>query len=186
MMAAPTAGLAADGGPRLCRKRLWHRRRLGTGTGKRLWEKSLGVPIRTSPTSANERVYVTSIEGRLYCLSGIDGTELWSVRGLPQQASLGLNSSPAVEGDIVVVPYASGDLVGLKVSDGTAVWSESLSRTRTTSQLASMSDAARPAIDGGVVFADRPRRPHGRNQDQLRRASLVTQRTRHADAMGGG
>jgi outer membrane protein assembly factor BamB len=146
-------GLAADGG------RIYAASGYGTvvalepGTGKRLWEKSLGVPIRASPTSANERVYVTSIEGRLYCLSGIDGTELWSVRGLPQQASLGLNSSPAIEGDIVVVPYASGDLVGLKVADGAAVWSESLSRTRTTSQLASMSDAARPAIEGGVVFA---------------------------------
>jgi outer membrane protein assembly factor BamB len=146
-------GLAADGG------RIYAASGYGTvvalepGTGKRMWEKSIGVPIRSSPTAANDRVYVISIEGRLYCLSGIDGTELWSVRGLPQQASLGLNASPAVEGDMVVAPYASGDLVGLRVSDGTAAWSESLSRTRTTSQLASMSDAARPAIDGGVVFA---------------------------------
>ena len=43
--------------------------------------------------------------------------------------------------------------MALKVSDGTPVWSESLSRTRQTSQLASMSDAARPAIDNGTVFA---------------------------------
>jgi outer membrane protein assembly factor BamB len=146
-------GLAADGG------RIYAASGYGTvvalepGTGKRIWEKSLGVPIRSSPTAANDRVYAITIEGRLYCLSGMDGTELWSVRGLPQQASLGLNASPAVEGDIVVAPYASGDLVGLRVADGAAAWSESLSRTRTTSQLASMSDAARPAIDGGVVFA---------------------------------
>lgn len=146
-------GLAADGG------RIYAASGYGTvvalepGTGKRIWEKALGVPIRSSPTTANERVFVMTMEGRLYCLSGADGTELWSVRGLPQQASLGLNSSPAVDGDIVVAPYTSGDLVALRVSDGSAVWSESLSRTRTTSQLASMSDAARPAIDNGVVFA---------------------------------
>jgi outer membrane protein assembly factor BamB len=146
-------GLAADGG------RIYAASGYGTvvalepSTGRRLWEKALGVPIRSSPTAANERVYASSIEGRLYCLSGIDGTELWSVRGMPQQASLGLNASPAVDGDIIVAPYASGDLVALKVADGSALWSESLSRTRTTSQLASMSDAARPAIDGGVVFA---------------------------------
>ena len=32
-------------------------------------------------------------------------------------------------------------------------WSESLSRTRTASSMAAMSDTARPAIDGGTVFA---------------------------------
>ena len=126
---------------------------LDPATGKRLWEKNLNVPLRAAPTAVNDRVYVISSEGRFYCFNGADGNELWSVRGLPQQASLVMNVSPAVDGDIVVVPYASGDLVALKAADGTAAWSESLSRTRTTSQLASLSDAARPAIDNGVVFA---------------------------------
>ena len=98
-------------------------------------------------------VFVVTLDGTFFCLAGADGGELWSVRGLPQQASLINNASPAVEGDIVVVPYPSGDLVALKVADGSAVWSENLSRTRTTSQLTSMSDAARPAIDSGTVFA---------------------------------
>jgi outer membrane protein assembly factor BamB len=41
----------------------------------------------------------------------------------------------------------------MNVADGTVAWSESLSRTRTTSELTSMSDAARPVIDNGTVFA---------------------------------
>jgi len=122
-------------------------------SGKKLWEKQLEAPIRASPTAAGDRVFVVTLDGRFFCLAGADGGELWSVRGLPQQASLISNVSPAVEGEIVVVPYPSGDLVALNVADGTAVWSESLSRTRTTSQLTSMSDAARPAIDHGTVFA---------------------------------
>ncbi len=126
---------------------------LDPASGKRLWEKNLNVPLRAAPTAVNDKVYVISSEGRFFCLNGADGNELWSVRGLPQQASLVMNVSPAVDGDIVVVPYASGDLVALKTADGAAAWSESLSRTRTTSQLASLSDAARPAIDTGVVFA---------------------------------
>jgi outer membrane protein assembly factor BamB len=146
-------GLAADGG------RIYAASGYGTvialdpASGKRLWEKNVSAPVRASPTAAGERVFVVTTEGRFFCLSGADGTELWSARGLPQQASLALNSSPAVDGDIVVVPYPSGDIVALKVTDGSAVWSENLARTRTTSQLASMSDAARPVIDGGVVFA---------------------------------
>jgi outer membrane protein assembly factor BamB len=121
--------------------------------GKKLWEKQLEAPVRSSPTAVGDRVFVVTLDGRFFCLAGADGGELWSVRGLPQQASLINNASPAVDGDIVVVPYPSGDLVALKVSDGSSMWSESLTRTRTTSQLTSMSDAARPTIDNGSVFA---------------------------------
>ncbi|MBA2125361.1 pyrrolo-quinoline quinone [Hyphomicrobium methylovorum] len=122
-------------------------------SGKVIWTKDLDVPIRAAPTAAGDRLYVITIDGRFFCFSGVDGSEVWSARGLPQTASLMNSTSPAVDGDIVVVPYPSGDVIAYKLSDGTAVWSESLSRTRQTSQIASMSDAARPAIDNGVVYA---------------------------------
>ena len=146
-------GVAADGG-RVYTASGWGAvMAFDPATGKRLWERPLGVPIRSAPTVSQDRIYVVTIEGRLYCLSAADGTELWVMRGLPQQASLGLNASPAVAGDIVVVPYASGDVVAVRASDGSGLWSESLSRSRTTSQLESMSDAARPVLDNGTVFA---------------------------------
>lgn len=126
---------------------------LDPATGKRLWEKNLGAPVRSSPTAAGDRVFVLTTEGRFYCLSAIDGAELWSARGLPSQASLSLNASPAVEGDIVAVPFPTGDVLGLKILDGSPVWTESLTRTRSESQFASMTDAARPAIANGVVYA---------------------------------
>ncbi len=146
-------GLAIDNG------RLYGASGFGTvvaldpSNGKRLWEKNLGVPVRAAPTASGDRVFVIGSDGRFFCLSGADGAELWAVRGLPQSASLVMNVSAAVEGDIVVVPYPTGDLVALKTADGSAAWTESLARTRTTSQLASLSDAARPAIENGVVYA---------------------------------
>lgn len=126
---------------------------LDPSSGKVIWEKNLGVPVRAAPTAVGDRVYIITSEGRFLCLSGIDGTELWATRGLPQQASRVMNVSPAVDHDIVVVPYPSGDVVALKVADGTSIWTESLTRMRTTSQLASLSAAASPAIDNGMVFA---------------------------------
>ena len=146
-------GIAADGGRIYAASGFGAVIALDPATGKRLWEKALGIPVRAAPTAVGDRLFVLTIEGKLYCLSTTDGTELWVVRGLPQQASLGLNASPAVDGDIVVVPYASGDLVALRTADGSGLWSESLARTRTTSQLTAMSDAARPAVDNGTVFA---------------------------------
>lgn len=126
---------------------------LDPASGKRLWEKNLGVPIRAAPTAAQDRVFVITSEGKFFCLSATDGADIWATQGLPQQASRVMNVSPAVDGDIVVAPFPSGDLIALKISDGSPVWTESLARTRTTSQLSSMSDAARPAIEGGTVFA---------------------------------
>lgn len=126
---------------------------LDPASGKKIWEKPAGGPVRASPTAVGDRVYVVSLEGRIFCLSGVDGAELWSARGLPQQASLILNVSPAVDGDVVVAPLPSGDLMALNATDGSTLWSESLTRTRTTSEMASLSDAARPAVDHGTVFA---------------------------------
>jgi outer membrane protein assembly factor BamB len=146
-------GLAADGG------RIYAATGFGTvvaldpASGKKLWEKSLGVPVRSSPTAANDRVFVVTTEGRFVCLNGGDGNELWSFRGLPDRTSIISNPSPAIDGDVVVVPYPSGDVVALRAADGQQVWQESLARTRTASAIASMSDAARPAMDQGMVFA---------------------------------
>lgn len=122
-------------------------------TGKAIWQKSLGVPIRAAPTAAGDKVFVVTIDGRFYCLSGVDGSELWVSRGLPQPASLTVSTSPAVDNDIVVVPFPSGDIMAFKIADGSTAWTESLARTRQTSQIASLADAARPVIDNGTVFA---------------------------------
>jgi outer membrane protein assembly factor BamB len=121
--------------------------------GKKLWEKSLGSPVRASPTAYGERVFVITKEGQVFCLSGSDGAELWTFQGQSERASILVNTSPAVDGDTVVVPYPTGDVVALRVSNGQPVWSESLSRTRTASLLGAMSDAARPVISNGVVYA---------------------------------
>jgi outer membrane protein assembly factor BamB len=146
-------GLAADGGRLYAATGFGNVVALDPGSGKRLWEKSLGVPVRASPTTAEDKVFVVTAEGSVFALSGTDGRELWNFRGLPEKTSIISNPSPAVEGGILVVPYPSGELVALRVADGASVWTESLARTRSVSSLASLSDAARPAIDNGTVFA---------------------------------
>src|SRR5690606_23270130 len=126
---------------------------LDSATGKVLWTKNIGVPVRASPTAVDDKVFVVTTEGHVYALAGYDGGELWTFRGIPERTSIISNPSPAVEGGVVVVPYPSGELVALRADDGTPVWTESLARTRTVSSLASLSDAARPAIANGVVYA---------------------------------
>jgi outer membrane protein assembly factor BamB len=89
----------------------------------------------------------------VFCLSGSDGTELWNFTGMPERASILASASPAVDGDTVVIPYPTGDLVALRASGGQAVWQETLARTAGGSAMGAMSDAGRPVIYGGVVYA---------------------------------
>src|SRR5262249_15520584 len=121
--------------------------------GKRIWEKNIGVPVRTSPTTADGRVLVVTIEGEVVCLSIDDGNEMWRYRGIGEKASIVSNTSPAIQGTLAVVPFTSGEVVGINLATGAAAWSESLTQIRGSSSLASMTDAARPVIDNGVVFA---------------------------------
>ncbi|MCH9808591.1 MAG: PQQ-binding-like beta-propeller repeat protein [Alphaproteobacteria bacterium] len=146
-------GLAAENGRLFAVSGFGRVAALDPATGKTLWEKNLGTPVRAAPTASGDKVFVISMEGRFYCLNALDGSENWVVRGLPQNSSLVMNVSPAVEGDLVAVPYPSGDLLALRVTDGSARWSENLSRLRATSKLAALKDAATPAIADGVVYA---------------------------------
>jgi len=146
-------GLAADGG------RVYAATGFGTvvafeaKTGRKLWEKSLGAPMRSSPTASAERVFAVNKEGQVYCLSGSDGTELWTFAGTGERASILASTSPAVDKDLVVVPYPTGDVVALRASSGQPAWQESLARSATGSSLGAMSDAARPVLYGGVMYA---------------------------------
>jgi len=122
-------------------------------TGKVLWTKQQNSPIRAAPTAVADRVFVITTEGKVVALSGADGSELWQARGLGEQASLIGSPSPAVENDMVVAPFPSGEVVGIKLGTGEQVWSESLTRAKGGSAMGALSDAARPVIDRGIVFA---------------------------------
>lgn len=146
-------GVAADNGRIFAATGYGMVAALDAKTGKKLWEKSVEAPVRAAPTATADRVFVITSDGRFVALAASDGNELWTARGLPEQAFLINSASPAVDGDIVVAPFPSGEVVGIRVGTGQTAWNESLTRARSGAADASMSNAARPAIDGGIVFA---------------------------------
>ncbi len=146
-------GLAVDGG------RLFAATGYGTivaldpASGKALWTKVLGVPIRTSPTAFGGKVFVVTTQGRLYALSTTDGEEVWSQRGLPDRTSILSNISPAIAGKTLVVPYSSGEISAYDLDTGRPIWRDNLATSKSGSSLRSMANPGRPAIANGVVYA---------------------------------
>lgn len=46
-------------------------------TGRLLWRQSLGEPVYSSPVLVGERVLVSTVYGRLYCLDANNGSMIW-------------------------------------------------------------------------------------------------------------
>jgi outer membrane protein assembly factor BamB len=126
---------------------------LDPNNGAIAWTKRVGEPIRSSPTASGGKIFFVSTENVLHALSGGDGEELWTARGLPQTATLLSNVSPAVSSGIVIAPFPAGDVAAYEAGSGKTAWNESLSRTAAGSAAGVLGDPARPVIDRGVVFA---------------------------------
>ncbi|HZS84091.1 MAG TPA: PQQ-binding-like beta-propeller repeat protein [Stellaceae bacterium] len=127
---------------------------LDAATGKEVWRQNVMAPLRSAPTVADGRVFAVTVDNQLDVLSAADGHQLWTQSGTPETAGLLGGASPAVEGDVVVVAYSSGELFALRVENGRQLWSDNLALTRRTDAISALADIrGRPVIDRGSVYA---------------------------------
>jgi outer membrane protein assembly factor BamB len=128
---------------------------LDPASGAIRWRAPLPAPARGGMAVAGGRILVPTVENQMIGLSAEDGSRIWVYRAAPVQAlPLGL-PAPAIEGEVAVAGFASGEIVALRVADGRPQWSESLGGGRGAG--GSLSDigaiTALPVIDRGRVFA---------------------------------
>jgi outer membrane protein assembly factor BamB len=126
---------------------------LNAKDGSIKWRRKVDNPIRSAPVVKEGRVFVVSINNQLESLGIETGKILWTHTGIMETAGLLGGASPALEGDVIVVPYSSGEVYALRVENGHSLWSENLAtgyRLDAVSALAHI--RAQPVIDLGLVF----------------------------------
>jgi outer membrane protein assembly factor BamB len=127
---------------------------LNPADGKTIWMKHFGTPFRVAPTVSDGRIFVISYDNQMTALAAADGRVLWSHAGIAEDANLMGGAAAAVEAGIVVAPYSSGELVGLRVENGRVVWQDQLVRVARYTPLASLNEIrGSPVIDRGLVVA---------------------------------
>ena len=127
---------------------------LDPADGKVIWRHNVAAPIHSAPTVADGRVFAVTVDNELNALDAKDGRRLWVHNGIPETAGLLGGASPAVEADVVIAPYSSGEVFALRVENGRAVWSDNLATSRSMNAVAGLADIrGRPVIDRGRVFA---------------------------------
>jgi outer membrane protein assembly factor BamB len=153
-------GSAFGGGPVFWKDRLYVSTgfaqvlALDPGNGKVIWRRDVSAPVHAQPTVSDGRVFAVTVENTLDVLSTDDGHRLWTHNGIPETAGLLGGASPAVDSEVAVVAYTSGELFALRVENGRAVWSTSLAAGHAVNAVAGLADIrGRPVIDRGKVFA---------------------------------
>ncbi|HEV8677908.1 MAG TPA: PQQ-binding-like beta-propeller repeat protein [Stellaceae bacterium] len=127
---------------------------LDPADGKVVWRRSVGAPVHAPPTVADGRVFAVTVDNQLHALATEDGKRLWSHTGIPETAGLLGGASPAVEGEIAIAAYTSGEVFALRVENGRALWSDNLATSRSVNAVAGLADIrGRPVVDRGRVVA---------------------------------
>ncbi len=127
---------------------------LNAENGAPLWRKMVGKPLRSAPTVLGGYVYVVSIDSQLHALSALTGQLLWQHSGISESATLMGASSPAAEGDSVVIAYSSGEIFSLRAQNGRVAWADVLAVPEKVGALPAIADIrGYPVIDRGLVFA---------------------------------
>ena len=123
-------------------------------SGEEIWHRETRVPMHSAPTAAGGRVFSVSDDNELFAFDADTGEVLWTYQGITESARMLTAPSPAVVDETVIAPFASGELVALRVQNGGVLWQDALSSAGQLTPLASLNDiAAGPVIADGFVIA---------------------------------
>ena len=117
------------------------------GSGSLRWTAQVTSEVLAPPVAQDGIVVVRSIDGRVFGLNQADGRRVWIYDHSVPLLTLRGNSRPLVRAGIVFLGYDGGEVVALRLDDGTLVWEQKVVSTEGRSELERLAD-----IDGQLVY----------------------------------
>ncbi len=115
--------------------------------GGQLWSATVTSEVLAAPAENNGVVVVRCIDGRVFGLDANTGTRLWVYDHSVPLLTLRGNSPPLLRAGVVFIGYDGGQVVALKLDDGSLMWEQTLVTVEGRTELERLSD-----IDGQLVF----------------------------------
>ena len=154
---ASGGGLATAGGQVFATTGFGEVVALDTASGNVQWRQRLEAAATGAPTVSGGTVYVVSRDSRGWALNAADGRVKWSAQGTPSITGVVGGSSPATNGQIVLFPLASTDVLAALPQRGLVVWTGSVAGDRLGRAYANVTDiSGDPVIVGNTVYAGTP------------------------------
>ena len=127
---------------------------LNPADGTELWRHNIGKPFQTPPVVSQGIVYGISSDNEIFALSSETGERLWTWTGIAEPARMLTAPLPAVEGDVVIAPFSSGELAALHAKTGRLLWADELTGVGRLSPLSSLNDIPGAAVmHEGAAYA---------------------------------
>lgn len=151
---ASGGGLAYEGGRLYVTTGFGELVALDAASGGVLWRQRVEAAISGGPTVQDGVVYVASRNSVGYAVRASDGRVLWQTAGTQSGSGVMGVAVPAVQGDTVVFPFSSGELVAVDRASGLTAWTAPIAGTRPGRAIAVIRDVTGdPVITGGRVYA---------------------------------
>jgi outer membrane protein assembly factor BamB len=126
---------------------------MNAASGQILWREAFEAPIRAAPVVHDGLLVMVLRNDTAYALDAANGQVRWRVQGAGGTGLLG-GAAPAAEGPLVVIPFASGEVLGVLGRNGLTVWGTAVSGGRRDLARNRINDiSGDPVFDGGAVYA---------------------------------
>ncbi len=116
-------------------------------TGTQLWSATVTSEVLAAPAESDGIVVVRCIDGRVFGLDADTGQRVWVYDHSVPLLTLRGNAPPLLRAGVAFIGYDGGQVVALRVDDGTLMWEQTLVTVEGRTELERLSD-----IDGQLVF----------------------------------
>ena len=150
---ASGGGLAVDGGTLYVTTGFGRLVALDAATGALRWEQDLDAGAG-APTVFGDLVYVVARDSRGWAIERGTGRVAWTLEGTPSTANFAGGAGPAVNGDVAIFPFPSGEVLAAFPQGGLRRWSSVIAGARPGEAGAVAADdiSSDPVIDGDTVY----------------------------------
>ncbi|MDU8943232.1 PQQ-like beta-propeller repeat protein [Ovoidimarina sediminis] len=154
---ASSGGLATDGRRVFATSGFGRLSAIDAETGALLWEQRLGAAATSAPTVEGDTVYAISTDSRGWAIDAETGQIKWEVVNAESPSGVLGAGAPSVSDRLVLLPFHTGDLVGVLKLSGLRVWTAPLSGGREGRVYAKITDVTGdPVVIGDRVYAGNP------------------------------
>ena len=120
---------------------------LNPDTGKEKWQYKMSNISKTAPIIYKNKVFVLTVDNKLYCLNLSTGLLIWINEGAAEQLGVIKTSSPIIYKDHIIVPYSVGQVYAVNIADGKQTWNLALDE-----QFSSIGDLHTPVISNNIAY----------------------------------
>ena len=150
---ASGGGLAYEGGVIYATTGFGHLYAMQASTGEIIWMQEFDAPASFAPAVSDGLVFLVTLDNQAWAVDTGNGRLRWNWQSTAATASTATGGTPAVTGDLVILPYPSGEVQAANFRSGQIVWAVTVGGARgaaARSTLRSISGA--PVIDGETLY----------------------------------